>query len=186
MKQQINVSFQILKIKFILPGFRPIKNGTYSFILEKVFRIKNLLFMKDIVLRFGLLAFALLVLFHLSKYSLFFKGFHNELVIAVFAGLFLLMGFFSNRLLFKQKIQNTENQEINIRYNAEQLKKFGISKREHEVLQEIAQGLSNQEIAEKLFISESTVKTHVSNLLIKLDAKRRTQAVSNAKQIGIL
>lgn len=142
--------------------------------------------MKDIVLRFGLLAFALLVLFHLSQYSLFFKGFHTEVLLVVFAGLFLLTGFFINRLLFKPKSQIIELQSVTVEYNVERLKTLGISKREYEVLQEIAHGLSNQEIAAKLFISESTVKTHVSNLLIKLDAKRRTQAITNAKRMGVL
>lgn len=142
--------------------------------------------MKDIVLRFGLLAVALLLLFHLSKYAFFFHALNNEWRVVLFAGLFLLFGFFSNRLLQKQKTQTIDNQTINEKHNTEVLKKFGISKREHEVLREIARGLSNQEIGEKLFISESTVKTHVSNLLIKLDAKRRTQAVSHAKKIGII
>ncbi|MFN7115546.1 MAG: response regulator transcription factor [Saprospiraceae bacterium] len=142
--------------------------------------------MKDIVFRFGLLAGALLLLFQISKYSLFFQGINNEWKIVLFAALFLLFGYWSNRLLQKSKTQIIENQIVNENYNTEALKRFGISKREHEVLQEIARGLSNQEIAAKLYISESTVKTHVSNLLIKLDAKRRTQAVSNAKKIGII
>ena len=137
-------------------------------------------------MRFGLLAFALLILFHLSKYSLFFKGFHTEVLLVVFAGLFLLTGFFINRLLFKPKSQIIELQSVTVEYNVERLKTLGISKREYEVLQEIAHGLSNQEIAAKLFISGSTVKTHVSNLLIKLDAKRRTQAITNAKRMGVL
>ncbi|MCB0837618.1 MAG: response regulator transcription factor [Bacteroidetes bacterium] len=68
----------------------------------------------------------------------------------------------------------------------EKINELGISKREYEVLEQISQGKSNQEIAETLFISENTVKTHVSSLLVKLDAKRRTQAVSHAKEMGIL
>ena len=63
---------------------------------------------------------------------------------------------------------------------------LGISNREYEVLLEIAKGLSNKEIANRLFISESTVKTHVSNVLIKMDAKRRTQAISIAKSLAII
>ena len=61
-----------------------------------------------------------------------------------------------------------------------------ITNREYEVLQYIAEGLSNQEIAKKLFLSESTIKTHVSNLLIKLNAKRRTEAVKLAKTQNII
>lgn len=66
------------------------------------------------------------------------------------------------------------------------LKKLSISKREYEVLQAMAKGYSNKEIADFLFISESTVKTHVSNVLMKLDSKRRTQAIQRAKEFRIL
>ena len=59
---------------------------------------------------------------------------------------------------------------------------LGITGREMEILQLIAGGLSNREIAEKLFVSENTVKTHSSRLFDKLSAKRRTQAVQIAKQ----
>lgn len=142
--------------------------------------------MKNIVLRFGSLALALLILFHLSKYSLFLNGLNKELLLTAFAGLFLLFGFFANRILFKRKPPIFKSPEITMEYNVEKVKTLGISKREFEVLQEIAHGLSNQEIAAKLFISESTVKTHVSNLLLKLDAKRRTQAITNAKKVGII
>ena len=50
----------------------------------------------------------------------------------------------------------------------------------------ISEGLSNQEIADKLFVSVSTVKTHSSNLFIKLDARRRTQAIQRAKELRLL
>lgn len=70
--------------------------------------------------------------------------------------------------------------------NEEQLKQFGITKRELEILELIAQGMSNREIAEKLFVSENTVKTHSSRLFDKLGAKRRTQAVQIAKEKGLI
>ena len=70
--------------------------------------------------------------------------------------------------------------------NEEQLKQRGITKRELEILQLIAQGMSNREIAEKLFVSENTVKTHSSRLFDKLSAKRRTQAVQIGKEIGLI
>lgn len=70
--------------------------------------------------------------------------------------------------------------------NEAQLKERGITKRELEILELIAQGMSNREIAEKLFVSENTVKTHSSRLFDKLSAKRRTQAVQIAKEIGLI
>jgi len=63
---------------------------------------------------------------------------------------------------------------------------LGISKREYEILELMAQGCSNQEIAEKAFVSLSTVKTHVSNLFVKLDVQRRTQAIKKAKDLRLI
>jgi DNA-binding NarL/FixJ family response regulator len=68
----------------------------------------------------------------------------------------------------------------------DRLEAFGITPREHEILTLIAAGLSNREIAEKLFLSENTVKTHSSRLFEKLNARRRTQAVQIAKQSGLI
>ena len=61
-----------------------------------------------------------------------------------------------------------------------------LSKREFEVLNLLAQGNSNQEIAAKLFVSVSTVKTHIQHLFEKLDVKRRTQAVVKAKRLSLI
>jgi len=63
---------------------------------------------------------------------------------------------------------------------------LGITPREMEILELIAQGMSNREIAEKLFVSENTVKTHSSRVFDKLGAKRRTQAVQLGKEFGLL
>ena len=70
--------------------------------------------------------------------------------------------------------------------NEERLKDLGITKRELEILELMAQGLSNREIAEKLFVSENTVKTHSSRVFDKLGAKRRTQAVQIGKEMGLI
>ena len=70
--------------------------------------------------------------------------------------------------------------------NAARLESLGITPRELEVLQLIADGLSTREMAERLFVSENTVKTHTSRVLEKLGASRRTQAVQFAKQHGLI
>jgi ATP/maltotriose-dependent transcriptional regulator MalT len=70
--------------------------------------------------------------------------------------------------------------------NQQKLVQLGITKRELEILELIATGLSNREIAEKLFVSENTVKTHSSHLFDKLSAKRRTQAVQLGKEWGLI
>ena len=68
----------------------------------------------------------------------------------------------------------------------EQRTTMGVTRRELEILQLIADGLSNREIAQRLFVSENTVKTHSSRLFEKLDARRRTQAVQRGKLVGLL
>ena len=61
-----------------------------------------------------------------------------------------------------------------------------LSKRELELLELLADGLSNQDIAERLFLSPLTVKVHVRNIYSKLDVSSRTQAVARARTLGIL
>ena len=63
---------------------------------------------------------------------------------------------------------------------------LGITRREMEILGLVAEGMSNREIADKLFVSENTVKTHCSRAFDKLGAKRRTQAVQLSKEFGLL
>ena len=61
-----------------------------------------------------------------------------------------------------------------------------LSERELEVLQLIAQGLSNREISERLFLALSTVKGHNRNIYGKLRVQRRTEAVARARELGLL
>jgi DNA-binding CsgD family transcriptional regulator len=70
--------------------------------------------------------------------------------------------------------------------NEQQLASLGITPRELEVLELIAAGLSNKEIAERVFVSENTVKTHSSRVFDKLGARRRTQAVQRGKELGLI
>ena len=70
--------------------------------------------------------------------------------------------------------------------NEAELNKLRISSRELEVLQLMAGGLSNQEIAERLFVSLNTIKTHSSNLFLKLEVERRTQAIEKAKRLSLI
>ena len=65
-------------------------------------------------------------------------------------------------------------------------RELGVTARELEILGLIADGLSNREIAERLFVSENTVKTHSSRLFDKLGARRRTQAVQFGREAGLL
>jgi NarL family two-component system response regulator LiaR len=70
--------------------------------------------------------------------------------------------------------------------NEKELASLGMSKRELEVLQLMAQGLSNEEIGNRLFVSLNTIKTHSSKIFEKMDVQRRTQAIEKAKRIGLI
>ena len=70
--------------------------------------------------------------------------------------------------------------------NEAELIRVGLSKRELEVLQLMADGLSNQQIAERLFVSLNTIKTHSSRIFEKLEVKRRTQAIERARKLNII
>jgi len=133
---------------------------------------------KKTIFVFSALILALLVLFQLGKYSFLNGNASIEFFIAIVALVFLGMGLYINR----RTKQQSQPQKIDF----VKIKNLGISNREYEVLDEIANGLSNKEIGEKLHVSESTIKTHVSNLLLKLDAKRRTQALQKAKKLNII
>ncbi|MCO4823214.1 MAG: response regulator transcription factor [Flavobacteriaceae bacterium] len=136
--------------------------------------------MKKTVLVFALLILALLLLFQIGKYATLTNNLRFEIVIAVIAVVFFFVGVYINKKGLHKNINN--KQEI----DHQKIKALEITDREYEVLERISEGLSNKEIGEKLFVSESTIKTHVSNLLSKLNAKRRTQAVQIAKDLQIL
>ncbi len=70
--------------------------------------------------------------------------------------------------------------------NPQAVSSLGLSERELTVLKELADGHSNKEIAAKLNVSPNTIKTHIARIFEKLDAKRRTDAVNRARELGIL
>ena len=137
--------------------------------------------MKKTIFVFALIIVALLILFRISKYS-YLSGYTSiEIIIVFIALIFFFIGIYINKKSFHK---NTTHNATSV--NHQKIKELNLSKREYEVLCEIAKGLSNKEIANTLFVSESTIKTHVSNILIKLNAKRRTQAIQISKELQIL
>ena len=142
--------------------------------------------MRAIVIGFGLLILCMLILFKIGEINFTEGNIKLEVIVAIAAFLFFFVGlYFNYRTQNKSTVRN-EQHDPNVIIDYEQIKKTGLTQREHEVLVKMAEGLSNQEIAQQLFLSESTVKTHVSNILFKLDAKRRTQAVQSAKKLKIV
>lgn len=115
-----------------------------------------------------------------------------DIYVGLIAVFFTLLGIWVASQLTKPKIETVvvEKQVYVVSpesfvLNEVELKKLNLTTREYEVLQQLSKGLSNAEIGEQLFLSLSTVKTHVSNLLFKMDVKNRTQAIEKAKRLRL-
>jgi len=87
-------------------------------------------------------------------------------------------------VVVEKEVYVTRNE--NFILNTSLISQLELSKRELEILNLMAQGHSNEEISAKFFVSLSTVKTHNQNLFVKLDVKRRTQAVEKAKRLNLI
>jgi NarL family two-component system response regulator LiaR len=126
----------------------------------------------------------LLFLLNAVEYRYWIYDLKEEYFIGFLAALFTALGLWIGWKLTARKQRPSVAAFSNgVRISA---KEAGISPREEEVLQLIAAGHSNQEIADKLFLSLNTIKKHTSTLFRKLEAERRTQAIEKARQIGIL
>jgi two-component system, NarL family, response regulator LiaR len=146
--------------------------------------------MKKHILIYGLCGGLLIVALKVIEYRFLVVEHSIEiyggLVAAVFAGVGIWLG-----LKLTKKKETVVVREVPVpaqpfSVNQTRLQEFGLTPREHEILELIARGLSNREIAAKLFVSENTVKTHSSRLFDKLSAKRRTQAVQIGKEFGLI
>ena len=138
------------------------------------------------------LAFLLFLLRWLElRFIIFAHSF--EIYIGFIAVIFTALGIWLALKLSKPKIETVVvekkvyvNRNENFVLDTSLVSQLEISKRELEILNLLAQGHSNQEIAAELFISLSTVKTHVQNLFEKLEVKRRIQAVEKAKRLNLI
>lgn len=147
---------------------------------------------------YGVTGGALIVILRLIEFRFLVIEHSFEIYGALIAALFAAVGIWLGlKLTRKEEVVLLKEvevvKEIPVPVSAEpftvnqaQLRQLGITKRELEILELIAEGLSNREIAGKLFVSENTVKTHSSRLFDKLSAKRRTQAVQIGKEIGLI
>ena len=139
--------------------------------------------MRRTIIIYGVAMAVLVGLLRLVEYKYFVREIPLEFYIGLVAILFTILGIWAGLRLTRPKVIDTSAPFELDRHNLERL---GISKRELEVLELLSRGLSNQEIADTLFVSTSTVKTHVSNILAKLDSSRRTLAISRAKELRII
>lgn len=145
--------------------------------------------MRSVIIGFGLLILCLLVLFKIAEVNFMSGNVRLEVIVAAAALVFFFAGLYFNQrsMQGQERVQSTQEQPAPAAatpaaaIDHAQVKESGLTTREHEVLVKMAEGLSNLEIGQQLFLSESTIKTHVSNILFKLDAKRRTDAVRIAR-----
>lgn len=131
---------------------------------------------------YGLIMAAVLIVLKLLEASFFFKKISIEYYLGIVAASFLVLGlWFGNRQKGEKKEFSEDPEMIRKR-----LDDLGISSREYEVICKLSEGLSNKEIAEALFLSENTIKTHLANIFSKLNAKRRTEVLKILRSEGIL
>ena len=142
---------------------------------------------------YGLSMSMLLVLIKWLEAHFIVFNYRLDFFIGSIAILFTILGIWLALKLVKPKMETRiVEKEVYIDHsssnaiNQKVIEKLGISKRELEVLNLMANGLSNEEIAGKLFVSLNTVKTHSSNIYLKLEVKRRTQAMGKAKRLNII
>ncbi|HET6680997.1 MAG TPA: response regulator transcription factor [Gemmatimonadaceae bacterium] len=149
--------------------------------------------MKRTVLTYGLLGGLLIVVLRLIEYRFLIVEHSIEIYGGAVALLFSLLGIWLGLRLTRTR-ERVVVREVPVpvpvalpfERDAERLAELGITPRELEILEAMAAGLSNREIAGRLFVSENTVKTHAARLFDKLSARRRTQAVQRAKEAGLI
>ena len=121
----------------------------------------------------------------LKQFEVFYitYRFNSEIYLGLIAGIFLITGIVVGLNSRKKNLPDSPKgryEEVSLPNDIQ------ISPREVEILVNIAKGFSNKEIAEQLFVSLNTVKTHTNNIYSKLNVKRRTQALEMARKLNII
>lgn len=138
------------------------------------------------ILTYGLLLAGVLFLLKWLEWNLLIRDHVLDLYIGGIAVTFTLLGLWLARQLAKTVQKPTVEAAVPLSISVAELAvQFELTNREGEVLQQLLQGKSNAEIANQLFLSLSTVKTHISNLFLKMDVKSRTQAMEKARRLGL-
>jgi len=138
---------------------------------------------KQVLISFALLISSVFILLWLAQVHQFFPDNIDDMWVAVFCISFLIVGVFVVKRIFRKTTVIVQRSSI---INYVQLSKAGISRREGEILVLIDEGLTNQQIADRLFVSKNTVQKHIDNILAKLEVNQRAESVKKAKKLSIL
>ncbi len=144
--------------------------------------------MKRLVLIYGALGGILIAILEWTEYRFLVIEHSVEIYGALVAATFAFLGIWLGVRLNRRKVVVKEIPAPAGPFIANDKKRedLGLTRRELEILELVAQGLSNREIASRLYVSENTVKTHCARAFDKLGARRRTQAVRLSKQLGLI
>jgi DNA-binding CsgD family transcriptional regulator len=144
--------------------------------------------MKRHVLIYGAIGGILIAVLQWTEYRFLVVEHSTEIYGALIAALFSILGIWLGIRLNRPKVVVKEIPAPPRPFipNDRKREDLGITRRELEILSLVAQGMSNREIAGRLFVSENTVKTHCSRAFDKLGARRRTQAVQLGKELGLI
>jgi two-component system, NarL family, response regulator LiaR len=149
--------------------------------------------MRKQVLIFGLVGGVLITLLQWTEFHFVILehavAIYGVLIAILFAGAGIWLGtrlFAPRERIVEVKIAVPAVPTPNVAAADTVRERLGITRRELEILEHVARGLSNREIGETLFVSENTVKTHCSRAFDKLGARRRTEAVQRSKELGLL
>lgn len=135
-----------------------------------------------LILRYGILTGVILVLFKALEAAFYSRFLSLDLYLLILGGICIGIGIFAG---LKSASRSVEKEAPADKVPSEPVDS-PLSKREHEILLLISEGYSNQQIADKLFISLNTTKTHLKNIYQKLNVKRRTEALFRARELRII
>ncbi|HEX8171028.1 MAG TPA: LuxR C-terminal-related transcriptional regulator [Thermoanaerobaculia bacterium] len=146
--------------------------------------------MKVVVL-YAAVGGVLIALLKVIEYKHFIREYPSEIYGGLLAVIFTAIGIYLG-LKWTRPKELVVVREVPVRIDGPfvldraRLEEVGLTAREHEILALMAEGLSNREIGERLFVSENTVKTHSSRLFGKMQVNRRVQAVQKGKELGLI
>ncbi|MCW5827510.1 MAG: response regulator transcription factor [Gemmatimonadaceae bacterium] len=146
--------------------------------------------MRNVII-YGVVAGLCVAILRLVEYRFLVLDHSLEIYGGLVAVLFASVGIWLGLKLTRKQIEVREvlvevPAPVNFVRDEAQVAALGLTPRELEILELMAAGLSNREIAERAFVSENTVKTHASRVLDKLGAARRTQAIQRAKELRLI